>query len=149
MKNEDSRGLRRLYLGRKSVPNVQDNLTTNKTPLHGKITGKQKSNALKRLTHGKSAWRMKSKRLMQKVHGLGCLTPRSSRHMLKTHRPRLQAHGSLQKKVVFLWIFCPWKPVFLAQVRWKLSLSQQGLYLILPLKINRNPDNHTYIQLRD
>jgi hypothetical protein len=53
MKNEDLRGLRRLYLGRKLVPNVQDNLTIKKTPQQTKITGKQESNALKRLAHEK------------------------------------------------------------------------------------------------
>jgi len=60
MKNEDSRDLRRLYLGRKSIPNVQDSLTTKKTPQETKITGKQERNALKRLTH-------ETKRLAMKV----------------------------------------------------------------------------------
>jgi len=52
MKNEDSRGFRRLYLGRKSVPNVQDNFKMKKTPQQTKITGKQESNALKHLLRG-------------------------------------------------------------------------------------------------
>jgi len=41
MKNEDSRGVTRLYNGRNFVPNVQDNLTMKKTPQQVKITGKQ------------------------------------------------------------------------------------------------------------
>jgi len=28
-------------------------------------------------------------------------------------------------------------------------VPRQGLYLRLPLKINRNPNNHTYIQLKE
>jgi len=62
MNNEDSRGLRRLYKGRNSIPNAQINLTMKKTPPQTKNTGKQESNALKRLTH-------ESEELKRLAHG--------------------------------------------------------------------------------
>jgi len=60
MKNEDSIGLKRLCNGRIYVLNVQDNLTTKKTPQQAKNTGKQKSDELKRSTHKTGRWAPRS-----------------------------------------------------------------------------------------
>jgi len=122
MKNEDSIGLIRLYLRRKSVPNVQDNLTTKKTPQQTKILGKQQSNTLKRLLNGKSVWLRKIESLMCKVHRMGRLAPRISRHMLKVHSPRHHAHEYFREKKWLFVTFSSLKPIILAQVRWKLFL---------------------------
>jgi len=101
MKNEYSRGLRRLYKGRNFVPKFQDNLTMKKTPQHAKNTEKHESNALKRPTHNRRRETPQSDILKRLAYACRRKAPQSPRHMRLAHDLRRYAPCDLREKSLF------------------------------------------------